>query len=88
MPSNSPTFPSLFPELCTFLFCGLRIKCRSPGRFLAVIEITLVLAYVLLHFDVETKDDKNLAIDKQIIPDPRAQLDRRHECSMESLPAR
>jgi hypothetical protein len=49
----------------------------SPGRFFAVNEIKLMLAYTLMNFDVKSKDGKrppNIELGTAILPDVKAQI--------------
>jgi cytochrome P450 len=49
----------------------------SPGRFFAVNEIKLMLAYTLLNFDVKTKDGKrppNVEFENLLLPNMKAEL--------------
>jgi hypothetical protein len=49
----------------------------SPGRFFAVNEIKLMLAFALLRYDFKTKDGKrpaNLEFQGRCIPNPSAEI--------------
>jgi len=49
----------------------------SPGRFFAINEIKLMLAYQLLHFDIKTKDGRrppNPELHNLIVPNPMAEI--------------
>ena len=49
----------------------------SPGRFFAINEIKLLLAFTLLRFDVKTKDGKrppDAEFNRAAFPDMKAEL--------------
>jgi hypothetical protein len=49
----------------------------SPGRFFAVNEIKLMLAFIMLRYDVRTKDDKrpeDIKFAAFLIPDMKAEI--------------
>lgn len=54
-------------------------KHACPGRFFAVNEIKMILARILLHYDVKmpdglTKRYASIRHEKQIVPDPQKDL--------------
>ncbi|KIL86299.1 ent-kaurene oxidase [Fusarium avenaceum] len=59
-------------------------KYACPGRFYASNEMKLTLATLLLRYDFKLKDGKerprNITIDSDMIPDPRARLCIRKRC--------
>jgi len=60
-----------------FLFGAAIIDLASPGRFFAVTEMKLMLAYTLMNFDVKTRDGKrppNIEFHAIIIPDMKAEI--------------
>jgi hypothetical protein len=49
----------------------------SPGRFFAVNDIKLIIAYALMNYDFKTKDGKipaNIRFETLVTPDPKAEV--------------
>ena len=50
----------------------------SPGRFFAVNELKVVVAYILLHYDLKLAGDgtrpKNVYLARNILPDPTGKV--------------
>lgn len=51
----------------------------SPGRFLAVHEIKIILAQILLKYDIQLENGSmnrpsNLSIESAILPNPKAKM--------------
>jgi ent-kaurene oxidase len=49
----------------------------SPGRFFAVNEIKLMLAFMILRYDIKTKDEKrpeDIKFAMHLIPDMKAEI--------------
>ena len=59
------------------ILVGEALTVRSPGRFFAVHEVKMLLAFVLLRYDLGTVDrarPKDLEFEARIIPDVGCKL--------------
>lgn len=75
-PENAQKFSFAMTDPCNMAFGYGKYAC--PGRFYASNEMKLVLAHLLLHYDVKLPDGhgrpRNFTIDSDMFPDPRARL--------------
>lgn len=67
------------PVVCSADMCEHRTDMHSPGRFFAANEIKLILARILLEYDIKMPDGMterypNLAMGLDALPDPTKSL--------------
>jgi len=59
------------------IFRNVSADCYSPGRFFAVHELKLMLAFTILRYDVKTKDGirpSDFKLGFFILPDTKADI--------------
>ena len=67
-----------FSKSTTDVQCVLFLNAHSPGRFFAVTMMKMIMAHLLLNYDIKAIEDgvrpKNITLGSVITPDPRAKL--------------